>query len=201
MGIIIKAIQRLCSAAILGSVLAVALFAQPVRGEKLHAKNPHEVIAKYLQAFPAYVIWPTNSPATNLPPWRIAVLGNDPFDGALELAVKAKPVANREFEIIHVSSVEDLPACDVVYLATKKSEVAEKWLAEIGRRPVLTVGETADFLELGGMIQMVTVVEARSAGVRFSINLDSTKARGFSIRAAMLEKALRIVKDWKPDKS
>jgi hypothetical protein len=33
------------------------------------------------------------------------------------------------------------------------------------------------------------------------VNLDSTKARGFSIRAAMLEKALRIVKDWKPDKS
>ena len=197
----IKAIQRLCPAAILGSVLTAALLALPARGEELRAKNTHEVIAKYLRAFTAYVIWPTNSPPTNSQPWRIAVLGNDPFDEALTLAVKNQPVANREFEIIHAMKVEDLPACDVVYLATKKSEVAEKWLAEIGRRPVLTVGETTDFLELGGMIQMVTVVEARSAVVRFSVNLDSTKMRGFKFRTEMLGKALRIVKDWKPDKS
>jgi hypothetical protein len=196
-----KAIQRFCPAAILGSVLAALLLAMPVFGAEEHAKNPHEVIAKYLRAFTAYVIWPTNSPAANSQPWRIAVLGNDPFDGVLEQVVKNNPVGSREFQIIHASSVEDLPACDVIYLATKKSEVAEKWLAEIGRRPVLTVGETADFLELGGMVQMVTVVESRNATVRFSVNLDSTKARGFTMRAAMLEKALRIVKDWKPDKS
>lgn len=187
MRMIHTATQRLRRAA-LGLGLLLSLLVLPMRGAEVLAKNPHDLIAGFLHRFPAYVEWPTNAFATNPPPWRIAVLGDDPFGEALAMACKNKPIKGREFEIVHVMSVLELPACDIVYLTSKDPDELKAQLAALATRPVLTVGEAPDFLKLGGIIQL----EARRT-MQFNINLDVARTNGLKIRVEMLEIATHII--------
>lgn len=191
--------QRLCRAAIFGGALAAMLFTLSGRGEEVRAKNPRDLIAGYLHRFPHYVEWPTtNQPATNLPPWRIAVLGDDPFGESLIITCAGKPVDGRSFEIIRAVNVADLPACDIVFLTAKTPDELKAQLAALANRPVLTVGEHSDFLKLGGMIQMVQMEGGSS--MRFSVNLDQVRASKLKIQVPMLEMATQIIENGRRKK-
>ena len=60
-------------------VMGAWLLALTCGGTELHTSKPHEVMANDLRLLPAYVEWPTNTFASAEQPWRIGILGTDPF--------------------------------------------------------------------------------------------------------------------------
>jgi len=172
--------------------LAAGWLAAPVGAAAgdLVASDPYVVIAGFLHAFPSYVEWPTNVPATNPPPWRLGVVGDDPFGDSLADIFDNHPVRGRQFEIIHAARAEDLPPCDIVYIGSKDIKQVKQSLAMLAARPVLTVSEADDFLELGGIVEL-----HQGPTVRFSIDLDNARAAGLKIPAGMLEVAAKVVEN------
>jgi hypothetical protein len=184
-------LRRLRRAAmLLGSV---SLLLPSVVGEEIHAKNPYDLMAGYLHRFPAYVQWPNSTATSNTTPWRIGVLGDDPFGESLIFATKDMPVAGREFQIIHATRAEDLRTCELVYIGLKGDDKVKAALTTLAGRPILTVGAEENFLELGGVVRME--IPRRSGSVRYSVNLDQAKAVNLKVRVEMLENATQILQD------
>lgn len=158
-----------------------------VPAAEMHSKKAHAVIAGYLHAFPAYVEWPAPTNYTNTAPWSIGVLGDDVFGDSLMLACTNRPVKNRPFQLIRATSAQAVTTCDLVYFANQDAEIVKKQLAQFTGRPVLTIGETENFLEEGGIIRMEI-----GRRVQFSVNLDAAREAGLKIPAQMLQSASGI---------
>ncbi len=183
--------QQMRPGSALGGILAaLALLAGLARGEERHTTNPHEVMAGYLRALPAYVEWPTNTFAAPDELWRIGLLGIDPFDGMLEKILHDRQAAGRGFEIWHAPKLKDLPPCEIIFIAGKDADEIKAILKQLGSRPVLTVSEHDNFLVLGGVIQL----RAR-ATVQMTINLDRARAAHLKIPGKMLEVASEVIEN------
>lgn len=184
------------SRGILAGILLMAVLTLSVSGAEppTRAKNPYDLMAGFIKNFPAHVDWPvaTNTITTNKPVWRIGVLGQDPFDGALTVAVKNRKVKGRSFEIYHAASLNELPPCDIVYLASDDPEVLKDQLGQLKSKPVLTVGVADDFLKLGGIVQMNI-----GTRMKFDVNVDHARESGLKISAQMLVGARQVIQDGK----
>lgn len=61
-------------------------------------------------------------------------------------------------------------------------------LQAVGRSPVLTIGEAADFVEDGGMIGLFVAANR----VQFAVNLGAAQSAGLKMSARMLQLAQRV---------
>lgn len=172
---------------------SVCLLAWSAAGAELGKRNPYDIIAANLRQFPAYVQWPRNAATTNTAPWRIGVLGDDPFGDALITVTRTNPIAGREFEIIHATRAEDLRTCDVIYVGLKDEDKIKEALATLAGRPILTVSAADNFLQLGGIIHME--IPKRAGNVRFSLNLDQARVASLKVSAEMQELATQVLKE------
>ena len=188
---IIRLLRRV--AVLGGSVCLLAVWGLAASGAELRTSNPYDLIAANLHKFPAYVQWPRSAAAANTAPWRIGVLGEDPFGDALMQVTKNQPIGGREFEIIHATRAEDLRTCDLVYVGLKDEDKIKQALNTLAGRPILTVSTAENFLQLGGVIRME--IPKKAGNVRFSLNLDQARSSGLKISAEMQELATQILKE------
>ncbi len=167
-----------------GIICAWLCWAGAAGGADLLTTKPHDVMACYLGQFPAYVEWPTNTSVAAATPWRIGILGSDPFGEVLEKVVQDRKVAGRSFEICRAAKLPDLPPCEIIFIAGKDANEIKKILQQLGSQPVLTVSDYDHFLALGGIIQLQT-----RDTVRMLINLDAARSAKLKIRGTLLEVA------------
>ena len=158
------------------------------QGAELHTRNPHQIILNDLCVLPEYIHWPTNTARPLDQPWRIGILGTDPFGEQVEKNVSGHDSANRKIEIWHAAGLSNLPPCDIIFIAGKDAGEIKKILKQLGSRPVLTASEHENFLTLGGMIQFQT-----RDTVRILIDLDHARAANLHISARMLEVVSEVV--------
>lgn len=166
------------------SVSAVA------NGQESAEVNPNKVKAAFLRNFAHYVTWPGHVFPDSHAPWRICVVGRDPFGETLERTLSGRMEQNRPFEVLRADSVQRLPACQIAFVAVDDPVQRRAMLSELKGRPVLTVGDTPDFLREGGVIRFQ--VEDR---VRLSINLDQARAASLAIQTRMLEVSQEVVEN------
>jgi len=159
-------------------------------GQDAAKVNPRHVEAAFLRNFTRYITWPKNAFAGNLSPWRICILGDDPFGRILEETFDGRTEQGRSFEIFRADSIEELPQCQIVFVAYKSSATRRAALAHLRHQPVLTVGDASDFLQEGGIICFDI-----SDHVNFSINLDQAHSVSLIIQTKMLEVSHEVVKN------
>lgn len=149
--------------------------------------SPPKVEAAFLRNFAHYIDWPASAFASDQSPWRICVLGSDPFGGTLEDTFRGRTEQGRLFEIVRADTTAALNLCQMVYVSYQSSERRQAALAELVNRPVLTVGDAPDFLQEGGMIRFQV-----SDHVEFGVNLDRTRSASLKVQTKMLEVAQEV---------
>lgn len=153
-----------------------------VVSQELFTENPYKVKAAFLRNFAHYVTWPNDAfPKVNSS-WCIGVLGHDPFGDILETTFKSRSEQGRSFEIYRADTLNELPACQIIFIAYKDAARRRIALGDLKGKPTLTVGDAPEFLREGGIIGFL--VEDR---VRMSINLDQAHAASLTIQTKMLE--------------
>lgn len=171
-------------------MLLTALLPTGVASQASTTQNPHRVEAAFLRNFSHYVTWPAHAFANERSPWRICILGDDPFGEVLEATFKGRAELGRPFEIFRADTLVDLPQCQIVYVAYKASASRRAALAELKRRPVLTVGDAPGFLQEGGVIRFQV-----TDYVEMSINLDQARAASLTIQTGMLEVSSSVLEN------
>ncbi len=136
-------------------------------------------------------------------PIRIGVVGKDPFEKAWEI-VQDKKVNDRKirYQIFDLAAGEEeqqkqmreeIRSCQVIFVPKSEGKNLDRILELVKDRPVLTVGETGDFLQKGGILNFVL----EENKIRFEINLDTAKAARIQFKTSVLKLAKTIVQKKK----
>lgn len=161
-----------------------------VASQELTAENPNRVKAAFLRNFAHYVTWPSSAFPDGLGPWRVCIVGRDPFGDMLENTFKGRTEQGHPFEIYRADTLRKLPGCHIVFVALDDPVARRAILGELKGKPILTVGDAPEFLREGGVIRFQ--VEDR---VRMSINLDQARAVSLAVQTRMLEVSHEILEN------
>ncbi len=143
--------------------------------------NEYEVKAAFLYNFAKFAEWPSESFADAAAPIVVGVFGEDPFGPALDTMLSSKSAHARPFTVRRIVGAEQAAECHLVFVARTTESATRRVLEAIGTHPVFTVGESPDFLTLGGLINFrvennrvifeVSAEQSASSPVRLSSQL------------------------------
>jgi YfiR/HmsC-like len=169
-------------AAVLGGALLAtgsALIGQTVRASESQVK------ALFLFNFAQFVEWPAAAVPDSQAPLVIGVLGDDPFGGFLDAAVRGERLGARPFVVRRYRRLADVTGCDILFISRSEAGRMEDILAGLQGRPILTVSDAEGFARRGGMIRFVT----ERSRVRLEINRRAAEAAGLTLSSKLLRVA------------
>lgn len=145
----------------------------------------YQVKAIFLFNFAQFIEWPTNSFSDAQVPLTIGVLGDDPFDGFLDEAVRGEKVDGHPLVIQRYQRAEDVKACQILFISGSERSHMEQILAGLNGKHILTVGDMEGFVKNGGVIRFVT----EENKIHFRINVEAAKSANLTISSKMLRLA------------
>jgi YfiR/HmsC-like len=153
------------------------------------ADEEYRVKAAFIFHFAQLVDWPAGKPTGTDNSLILCTLGEDPFHGVLESTVAGKAIRKRIVRVRHLGEPQDMQACQIVFLGRAQSERISTLVAGLHNAPVLTVGETAGFLDAGGMIDFLM----EDKRIRFEVNLAAAESADLKIGSRLLVSAERVL--------
>ena len=144
----------------------------------------YQVKAAFLVNFPKYVDWPTTAFSGTNTSITVAVFGDDnvanEFQNMIQsgLVIDGHPVILKRIK----SDVEITGSCQILFVANSERSRVSAILEKLKGSPVLLVGDSDNFLEQGGMINMVP----KNRKVRLQINLGAAREASLKISSRLL---------------
>ncbi len=143
------------------------------------ASLEYRVKAAYIYNFMKYVEWPDavlHSGSLN-----ICVAGRNPFGDALTETVAGERIGGQPVMVRVI--LEPEPGCHVLFVPDGSATTA--YLRATRSEPVLTVGETPDFIAQGGTISFIL----DGGNVRFEIDQESAERQNLKVSSRLLRLA------------
>jgi len=165
---------------------AVFLLAPLVLVPRVHAAEQasleYPVKAAFLLNFAKFTEWPADSSQAVAGTVSICVLGRDPFGDSLDRIVAGRTAGGRPIEVRRYSEPAGIETCHVLFVTSAELARSPGVLVKLRDKPVLTVGESDDFVRRGGAIRFF--VESNRA--RFEVSLSATAAAGLTLSSKLL---------------
>lgn len=169
------------------SALAVALSTAPVSVAQRQAEE-YRLKAAFVFRFPQFIEWPATAVAGRNAV-EFCVVRPDPFGAILPDLLKGEAIDERPLRLRAIAPRDPVDTCHVVVIAgTAASRSRTALLKRVSGRPVLTIGDHAEFLSDGGIIVM-KVVENR---VRFEVSLTNARRSGLEVSSQLLRLAVAV---------
>ena len=146
--------------------------------------SEYRVKTAFLYNFARFVTWP-RATLQDRPEFTLCITGSDPFGPQLD-ELTGKAVQDKTLVVRRLSSLAMVDDCQLVYIG-ENAELTEILLL-LGGQPVLTVSDTAGFIEEGGIIQFMVIQNK----VRFRINVAAANAAGLNISSKLLSLAISV---------
>lgn len=138
----------------------------------------YQVKAVYLFNFAKFVEWP---PAAAEGPLTLCVAGRNVFGDVLAETVRGEMIGGRPLAVRVI--LEPQPGCHVLFVP--RGAAAGAYLRAVRSSPVLTVGESPEFLAEGGIANFIL----DGANVRFEIASEAAERNGLRISSRLLRLA------------
>ena len=148
----------------------------------------YQVKAAFLYNFTKFTDWPDSAFASADAPIIIGIVGVDPFGKTLDDLANGEIVRGHPLVIKRLHAGDDLRTCHVLFIGRVEKNQLPTLLQNLKASPVLTVSDSPDFADQGGMVNFVLVQEK----VKLEINQVSAEQAGLKISAKLLRLA-RIV--------
>ena len=156
-----------CLPLLLGSVL----IAGSSIAHALTSAEEYEIKAVFLYGLTKFIRWPDNA-IEDPTQFNICILGQDPFEENLDLAVRDEETLGRSIQILRYQRAEQAQHCQVLFISTSERPRLAEIFQFLQRRPILTVGDSPDFIDKGGMVRFFK----RNNKVRLSIDPQAMQA-------------------------
>ena len=173
-------------------VVALLLTVSPGRGL---AESPtsleYKVKGAFLLNFAKFTKWPAEEFAATNTPVTVGIVGEDPFGANLDQLVTGETIGTRPIVVKRLAPSEDLSQCQILFIP--KSADAANVLKHVVSPGVLTIGESDNFLDTGGVIHLL--IEDKK--VRFEVNMDAAQRAHLTISSQLLKLA-KTIKPLKP---
>jgi hypothetical protein len=138
----------------------------------------YRVKAAYLFNFAKFVEWPD---AASAGPITLCVAGHNVFGEVLTETIRGEAINGRSL-VAHVALAPER-GCHVLFVP--RGAAVANYLKAVRGAPVLTVGESDDFVAAGGIVRFVL----DGVNVRFEIDAAKAEAAGLRISSRLLRLA------------
>jgi hypothetical protein len=153
-----------------------------------------QVEAAYLYNLAKFVEWPAKLFPDAENPVVICVIGDERLSNVLAQAVLGRKAQGRSVEARHPKSGTDFKLCHILFIGFDDKERIAEALSGTRGSGVLTVGQSSQFLALGGMINLAL----KNAKVELEIDPEASNAEGLKISSRLLVIA-RVAKFPRPE--
>jgi len=144
--------------------------------------------AAFIYNFTKFVIWPQQDAYSDAESFNVCILG----DGRLTAAastIQGKLVKGKVLQIKYITNAGGNGGCKIIFLAISNTERLQKALESIKGTSVLSVGDSSNFVDNGGIIGLFV----KNNKVRFDINQLAADDSGLKINSRLLELANRVI--------
>lgn len=171
-------------------LLAVPFFGgQPAAGTDPVSRE-YQLKAAFLYNFTKFIVWPTQRSGQPDTPLVIGVLGRNPFGNELEKIVRGRTTSGREIRVRFLNTSADAHSLDVLFVPAGEEKRVVGQLDGLHASAVLTVGETSQFMALGGIITFSMEADK----IRFEISRQSGQRAGLKISPHLLKLSTSVRK-------
>jgi hypothetical protein len=164
--------------------------AQPAAAE-------YKVKAAFLFHFAQLVDWPAAALNAATQTISLCVFDDEPRLQELQGTLEGKSVGTRTLHVRLLSRVQAAQGCNILFLSHDESLRQAAVLKSLRGQPVLTVGETDNFLSDGGMIRL----RLDEDKIRFDINTGAADSSRLKISSQLLMLATTVTlggeRDWR----
>jgi hypothetical protein len=171
-----------------GVVLSLLLQPPPFQAQT-SASPEYHAKAHFLSKFPIFVEWPESALPPEHAPFLICVFGDFSFGTSLAEKTRGASIRERRVEIHWVRKEQELKSCQILFVSRSEQKRYSHVLETVRSQGVLTVGETAEFLDAGGIVSFTMQQET----LQFDVNLDGANRVHLRISSHMLALARRVV--------
>lgn len=142
----------------------------------------YQIKAAFLYHFAQFAEWPAGALNAADRSLNLCILDGNPHLPELRNAIEGKPIGSRVFHVRQLSPAQDIQGCHILFLSRDEARRQSAMLKSLRGLPVLTVGETANFLTDGGMIRF----HLKDNKIRFDINLGAADLSHLKISSRLL---------------
>ena len=155
------------------------------------AAEPSEytVKAAFIYNFAKFVEWPAELSAKE-GPFVIGILGEDPFEGALDEIVSGKTIRDKKIIVKRFSKIEDAMNSNILFISNSEKRSIARIIKQLTGTHVLTVSDIGEFAEQGGIIGLMV----DQNHVRFAINVAVAEQAGLKPSSQLLKLARIVTK-------
>jgi hypothetical protein len=172
--ILVQILVLLCTG-LLGSGALRPLFAQGTDEE-------YQVKAAFLFHFAQLVEWPAGVLSAEDPFINLCIFNDEPRRKELQNTLEGKPIGTRTLHVRMLGQPQEVQGCNILFLSGDEGRRQTAILRSLHGLPVLTVGETANFLSDGGMIRF----HFEEDRIRFDINIGEADSSHLKISSRLL---------------
>jgi hypothetical protein len=160
--------------------------------------NPDEyqVKAAFLFHFAQLADWPGGALDSEDHSLTLCIFDDEPHRKELVSAVDGTPIGQRVFRVRPLSPTQDFHGCNILFLSRSEARRQTATLKFLRGLPVLTVGETGNFLSDGGMIRF----RIEEGKIRFDISLGAVDSSHLKISSRLLLLATSVTRDFIADR-
>jgi hypothetical protein len=164
----------------------------------------YEVKAAFIFNFLKFIDWPQGKTAEN-GPIVIGIIGEDHFGPATDV-FKDKSLEEHKLVVKRFEGIEQIKKmpdkdknerldaiknCHVLFISQSEQKQIRDIIEIVNNKGTLTVSDSDDFIESGGIINFFT----EDNKIRFDINQSAAEKNGLKIRSQLLRLAKRVITD------
>lgn len=150
--------------------------------------SEYDVKAAFLVNFAKFVEWPEEAFPEPDSPFKIGILGENPFGDTLAKLARDQELHGRAVEVEQSDQAGDLAGCHIVFTGAAGDAGEPPDLAPLQAAPVLIVGDRKGFAEQGGVVNFVVV----KTKVKFEVNLDQANRHNLKMSSRLLNLAVKV---------
>ncbi len=178
---------------LLCTVLLLLGVPQSARGQS--TADEYEVKAAFLFHFAQLTNWPAGALDAGGSSLNLCIFDDEPRRQELENTLDGKVVGGRVLHVRPMRQLQEFKNCNIFFLSRDEAQRQTAIVKSLRGMPVLTVGETANFLSDGGMIRF----HLEEGKVRFDINLGAADSAQLKISSQLLLLATSVTGVAKAD--
>lgn len=166
-------------------ILLAALWLGCGMGKARAQDVDYKAYTLFVYNFVKYIEWPENTAKSE---FVIGVMGDSPVLTELQSLAKTKKAKGKTIVVKKISTIDEAPECQMVYVAPSKSSLLKSLNEKIKGKPVLVVGEREGLAEKGAALSFVTLEDDV---LKFDINKQTIEQHSLKIPGSLI--ALGIV--------
>ncbi|MEQ1517497.1 MAG: YfiR family protein [Usitatibacteraceae bacterium] len=152
--------------------------------------NEYEVKAAFLFNFALFtqpLAAPPATPVDPVAPYRMCILGKDPFGSAAK-SLSTRKIVGRPIVVKPVGANDDLKQCQLIFMPEAERDSARRTAAAVNGLPIITVGEFRDF-PAGGTVFNLMVIDDK---VAFQVNTQAARTQQLEVSAKLTRLATSV---------